>query len=68
MCWSVCRNFLIEEWEGADDALYLELTAGKYPVQKDGYVSLPEGPGLGIDVDFEQFKRRFPYKPITKRA
>ena len=65
---SVCRNFLIEEWEGADDGLYLELTGGKYPVQKEGYVSLPEGPGLGIEVDFEQFKRRFPYKPITKRT
>jgi L-alanine-DL-glutamate epimerase-like enolase superfamily enzyme len=65
---SVCRNFLIEEWEGADDALYLDLTGGKYPVQKNGYVSLPESPGLGIDVDFEQFKQRHPYRPITKRA
>jgi galactonate dehydratase len=64
---SVCRNFLIQEWEGADDALYLELTGGKYPVQKDGYVSLPDGSGLGIRVDFEQFKKRCPYKPITHR-
>lgn len=65
---SVCRNFVIEEWEGADDALFLELTGGKYPVQKDGYVSLPEGPGLGIEVDFEQFQRRYPYRPITKKG
>jgi galactonate dehydratase len=65
---SVCRNFLIQEWEGADDALYLELTGGKYPVQKEGYVTLPQGAGFGIEVDFEQFKRRFPYKPITKRS
>ena len=59
---SVCRNFLIHEWEAADDVLYQELTDGKYPVQKDGVVTLPEGLGLGLTVDFEQFKKRFPYR------
>ncbi len=63
---SVCRNFLIQEWEAADDALYQELTAGKYPVQKNGVIALPDGPGLGIEVDFEQFKKRCPYKPINR--
>jgi len=29
---SVCRNFLLQEWEAADDALYQELTGGRYPV------------------------------------
>ena len=33
---SVCRNFLVHEWESADDDLYIELTGGSYPVQKDG--------------------------------
>ena len=61
---SVCRNFLIQEWDGARDSIYQELTNGKYPVQKDGVVTLPEGPGLGIEVDFAQFKKRFPYKAI----
>ncbi len=60
---SVCRNFLVQEWEAADDQLYLELTDGKYPVQKNGTVALPEGPGLGISVNFEEFKKRCPYKP-----
>jgi galactonate dehydratase len=60
---SVCRNFLVQEWEAADDDLYLELTAGKYPVQKDGTVVLPEGPGLGLTVNFTEFKKRCPYKP-----
>ncbi len=59
---SVIKNFFIHEWEGDDDALYQELTSGKYPVQKDGTVALPEAPGLGIDVDFEQLVRRFPYR------
>jgi galactonate dehydratase len=60
---SVCRNFLVQEWEAADDDLYLELTAGKYPVQKGGTVALPEGPGLGLTVNFTEFKKRCPYKP-----
>jgi len=60
---SVCRNFLVEEWEAADSDLYLELTGGKFPVQKDGTVALPEGPGLGISVDFAEFEKRCPYKP-----
>jgi galactonate dehydratase len=63
---SVCRNFLIQEWEAADDALYQELTGGKYPVQKNGVIALPEGPGLGIEVDFAQFKKRYPYRPINR--
>lgn len=59
---SVCRNFFIHEWEAEDDTLFREVTNGMYPVQKQGYVPLPQGPGLGIDVDFEQLKRRFPYR------
>jgi galactonate dehydratase len=61
---SVCRNFLVQEWESADDTLYQELTDGKYPVQKEGTVALPEGPGLGISVNFAEFKKRCPYKPV----
>jgi galactonate dehydratase len=59
---SVCRNFLVQEWEAADDDLYTELTEGKYPVQKNGTVALPDGPGLGLSVNFAEFKKRCPYK------
>ncbi len=58
---SVCRNFLIQEWDAGGDAIYREFT-DKYPAQKDGVVALPEGPGLGISVDFAGLKKRFPYK------
>ncbi len=58
---SVCRNFLIQEWEAADDALFQELTGGQYPVQKAGVVRLPSALGLGLSVDFAQLTRRFPY-------
>jgi L-alanine-DL-glutamate epimerase-like enolase superfamily enzyme len=65
---SVCRNFLIQEWEAADDALYVELTNGTYPVQKNGVIRLPEGPGLGITVNFNEFKRRCPYQGLHRRS
>ncbi len=58
---SVCRNFFIQEWDGADERAYQELTKGTFPVQKDGQVTLPEAPGLGLEVDFPQFRQRFPY-------
>jgi L-alanine-DL-glutamate epimerase-like enolase superfamily enzyme len=32
-------------------------------VHKEGTVALPEGPGLGITVDFKEFNNRCPYKP-----
>jgi galactonate dehydratase len=58
---SVCRNFLIQEWEADDDTVFQELTGGSYPVQKGGLVHLPDAPGLGLNVDFAGFTRRFPY-------
>src|ERR1700721_1050882 len=64
----VCRNFVIHEWEGADNALFVEMTEGTYPTQKDGYVRLPDTPGLGIKVNFAEFERKCPYKAIRSRA
>jgi galactonate dehydratase len=65
---SVCRNFLIHECEGADNELFVEMTEGTYPTQKDGYVQLQDAPGLGIKVNFAEFKRKYPYKAIRSRA
>lgn len=65
---SVCRNFLIQEWEAADDAVYTELTKGTYPIQRNGVIALSDRPGLGLTVDFAEFKRRFPYTGIPRRA
>src|SRR5262249_52296432 len=59
---STCRNFLIQEWEAADDAVYRELTSGTYPLQRNGYVELSDRPGLGLTVDFAEFKKRFPFQ------
>lgn len=63
-----CRNFLMQEWEAADDPAYRELTDGTYPIQRNGYVELNEQPGLGITVNFAEFKKRFPFKATRRRA
>jgi galactonate dehydratase len=65
---SVCRNFLIQEWEAADDVIYQELTDGTYPVQQNGYVRLSDRPGLGVHVNLPEFARRFPFKSSRRRA
>jgi galactonate dehydratase len=65
---SVSRNFLLQEWEAADDPVFAELTQGTYPTQKNGVIALSDRPGLGLTIDFAEFKRRFPYAPISRRA
>ena len=65
---SVCRNFLVHEWEAADDELFREVTGGTYQTQRNGLVKLPEKPGIGIQVDFADFKRRNPYGNTRRRA
>lgn len=56
------RNFLAQEWDGGSEALFAEITRGTLPKQRQGGVMLPEKPGLGIEMDWELLKRRFPYQ------
>lgn len=65
---SVCRNFLMQEWEAADDQVFQELTDGAYPVQQNGYVSLSDRPGLGLQVNLAEFTKRFPFKASRRRS
>ncbi|MBK9169248.1 MAG: mandelate racemase/muconate lactonizing enzyme family protein [Bryobacterales bacterium] len=59
-----CRNFLFQEWDGASDPVFRELTRGTCPAQKNGKVTLPDRPGLGIEMDFAMLAKRFPYKGV----
>jgi galactonate dehydratase len=65
---SVCRNFLIHECEAADNDLFVEMTEGTYPIQKNGVVRLPDAPGLGIHVNFAEFERKCPYTAVRFRS
>ena len=65
---STCRNFLIQEWEAADDKVYQELTDGTYPVQHNGSVELSDRAGLGLSIDLPEFTRRFPFKASRRQS
>ena len=41
---SVCRNFLVQEWESADDDLYVELTVASSPCKKAGRSACRKAP------------------------
>ncbi len=63
---SACMpNFIITEYFVPFEEIGAKLCPNVLkPV--DGYISLPEGPGLGIEVD-EQMVRSMPGKPFPKR-
>jgi L-alanine-DL-glutamate epimerase-like enolase superfamily enzyme len=50
-------NFLALEWHAASVPFFDELVTGGGPVVVDGYVELPEGPGIGADLDLEVARR-----------
>ena len=55
------RSYLMSEWDGANMRRMHELTGGSLPLVEKGHVKLPDRPGLGIAMDFADWKRRFPY-------
>ena len=58
----MCRNVLFQEWYAGSEPIFQEITKGTLPVQKGGVVRVRSAPGLGITVDFETYKRKFPYQ------
>ncbi len=55
------KSFLMNEWDGASARLFHEATAGTLPLVRNGHVRLPDRPGLGLDLDFSDWAKRFPY-------
>jgi L-alanine-DL-glutamate epimerase-like enolase superfamily enzyme len=53
-------NFLCMEWHSRDVPWWNDMavrTAGDGPVLEDGYVQVPEGPGLGVELDRDVVER-----------
>ena len=50
-------NFLALEWHAASVPFFDELLVGGGPVIVDGYVELPDGPGIGADLDLDVARR-----------
>jgi galactonate dehydratase len=59
---AACPNFTIQEWLPVDQATWRDdLMGGRFELE-DGYMLLPTGPGLGIDLNMEVM-REHPYQP-----
>jgi galactonate dehydratase len=59
-------NFLMLEHliQSSEHPAANEVSSKPLPDQKDGYLPLPEGPGLGVDLDYiEPMARRYAYEP-----
>lgn len=55
------RSYLMNEWDGNNMRRLHDLSSGTLPLVEKGHVRLPDRPGLGITMDFADWKRRFPY-------
>jgi galactonate dehydratase len=55
------KSFLFNEWDGGNMRRFHDLTQGSLPLVVDGHVTLPDAPGLGLRIDFADWKRRLPY-------
>jgi galactonate dehydratase len=56
-------NFLIQEYVISDEELRAAIQKEPLPIV-DGYLLVPDRPGLGVDLDEAAFAR-FPYQPTT---
>src|SRR5690625_2828863 len=64
-CLHLCAaipNFLILEYVRTNEPWRSKLQKGDPQIAKDGYLALPESPGLGIDLDEEVLASR-PFEP-----
>ncbi len=50
-------NFLVLEWHAASVPFFDELVTLDRPVIADGYVTLPDGPGIGAEPDLDACRR-----------
>ena len=52
-CCASIPNFLVLEWHWVDRPHWHELVLADPPLIEDGYIVLPEGPGLGVELNEE---------------
>jgi galactonate dehydratase len=57
-------NFLIQEFFYPDMPLYEEILKEPFPIPKGGFIELPTGPGLGVELDEKALtKKPFKFRP-----
>jgi L-alanine-DL-glutamate epimerase-like enolase superfamily enzyme len=55
-------NYYIFEFGQPYSPLLYELVTHQVRVEKDGYVEIPQGPGLGVEI-VPDAEKRFPFDP-----
>ena len=50
-------NFLVLEWHWLDREYWDDLVLTDKPVIEDGYITLSDKPGLGVEVNMETMKK-----------
>jgi galactonate dehydratase len=63
-CCAAIPNFLVLEWHWLERPHWHELVAADPPLIRDGYITLTDRPGLGVDLDDEAAERYL--KPGTR--
>lgn len=61
------RPFLMQEWDAGMEETFGPVTRGTFPRVMRGNVTLSERPGLGIDMDWAEWDRRYPYRSQSLR-
>ena len=54
-------NCPIIEFRQGGNPLFTELIAPPPAIDSEGYVTIPDGPGLGVEIDLQDAKRKFPF-------
>ena len=57
-------NCPIIEFRQGGNPLFTELISPPPAIDAEGYVTVPDGPGLGVDIDLEAAKRKFPFEGV----
>lgn len=57
-------NFLVLEWHWMEVPQWYEYVVTDRPLIRDGYLHLPEGPGLGVEVNYDALRKNI--KPGTR--
>lgn len=55
-------NCPIIEFRQGGNPLFTELISPPPAIDGEGYVTIPSGPGLGVEIDLESARRKFPYE------
>ena len=64
-CCASVPNFLVLEWHWVDRPHWNELVLADPPLIEDGYIRLPDGPGLGVELNEEAVaKYARPDRPV----